>query len=278
MNFKINFSKFNFFIFPLILFVNNIILVRSLTSCSKNDSISNKACFNDVLIFNNMQYRAGHSALNKDGLFILEFSTNSESGIRVFYGLEKNGRFFFSDNSPTKEINLTAKNNITSRYESINAFVALKNDVNKNNEYLLSISTFSSLMEIYNMTKESINYDTIYNGEYLGNQIFSFKFELFEAKYNNVVSYYLVFSHGEGYSGYGDKLSIKKIELSNLLFNKTDIVNTFTMESKKLNDRVISGFLLDDQEDEKFRLLIVVFLGASSDGQSSEYKYNVYKL
>ena len=133
-------------------------------------------------------------------------------------------------------------------------------------------------MEIYNMTKESINYDTIYNGVYLGNQIFSFKFELFEAKYNNVVSYYLVFSHGEGYSGYGDKLSIKKIELSNFLFNKTDIVNTFTMESKKLNDRVISGFLLDDQEDEKFRLLIVVFLGASSDGQSSEYKYNVYKL
>ena len=114
MNFKINFSKFNFFIFPLILFVNNIILVRSLTSCSKNDSISNKACFNDVLIFNNMQYRAGHSALNKDGLFILEFSTNSESGIRVFYGLEKNGRYFFSENSPTKEINLTAKNNIIS--------------------------------------------------------------------------------------------------------------------------------------------------------------------
>ena len=128
------------------------------------------------------------------------------------------------------------------------------------------------------MTKESINYDTIYNGEYLGNQIFSFRFELFEAKYNNVVSYYLVFSHGEGYSGYGDKLSIKKIELSNLLFNKTDIFNTFTMESKKLNDRVISGFLLDDQEDEKFRLLIVVFLGASSDGHSFEYKYNVYKL
>ena len=278
MNFKINFSKFNFFIFPLILFVNNIILVRSLTSCSKNDSISNKACFNDVLIFNNMKYRAGHSALNKDGLFILEFSTNSESGIRVFYGLEKNGRYFFSDNSPTKEINLTAKNNVISRYESINAFVTLKNDVNKNNEYFLSISTFSSLMEIYNMTKESINYDTIYNGEYLGNQIFSFKFELFEAKYNNVVSYYLVFSHGEGYNENGDKLSIKKIELSNLLFNKTDIVNTFTMESKKLNDRVISGFLLDDQEDEKFRLLIVVFLGASSDGQSSEYKYNVYKL
>ena len=145
MNFKINFSKFNFFIFPLILFVNNIILVRSLTSCSKNDSISNKACFNDVLIFNNMQYRAGHSALNKDGLFILEFSTNSESGIRVFYGLEKNGRYFFSENSPTKEINLTAKNNVISRYESMNAFVALKNDVNKNNEYLLSISNLNFL-------------------------------------------------------------------------------------------------------------------------------------
>ena len=279
MNPKTHLSKFIFFIFPLILIINNAKFVRTLISCNKNDAISNKACFNDVLIFNNMKCRAGHSALNKDGLFILEFSNDGETGTRVFYGLEPNGRYYFSDNSPTKEVTLEAKNNIIARYESMNAFVALKNDINKEKEYFLSISTYTCFMEIYNITKESINYDTIYNGYYLGNQIFSFRFELFEAKYNNVVSYYLVFCHGEGNSGYGDKLSIKKIELSNLSFNTNDIVKTSTMESEKLNDRAISGFLLDDQEDENYRLLIVGFLRKSYDNSlSSKYKFNVYKL
>jgi len=278
MKTNINSAKFICFIFPLIMFINNIKLILTLTACSKNDAISNKACFNDVLIFDNMQCRSGHSALNKDGLFILEFSNDGETGNRVFYGLESNGRYYFSDN-PTKEIILTAKNDVIARYESINAFVTLKNDINKEKEYFLSISTYKCFMEIYNFTKEDINYDTIYNSDYLGNQIFSFKFELFETIYNNVVSYYLVFCHGNGNEGYGDKLSVKKIELSNLSFNKNDIVKTKTMDNK-LNDRSISGFLLDDQDDENYRLLIVVYLRApnSNTDLRSRYNYNVYKL
>ena len=76
-----------------------------------------------------MKCRAGHSSLNKDGLFIMEFSNDGETGTRVFYGLEPNGRYYFSDDSPTKEVTLTAKNGIIARYESMNAFVALKNDL-----------------------------------------------------------------------------------------------------------------------------------------------------
>ena len=48
-----------------------------------------------------------------------------------------------------------------------------------------------------------------------------------------------------------------------------DIVKTSTMESEKLNDRAISGFLLDDQEDENYRLLIVGFLRKSYDNSLS---------
>ena len=129
MKTNINSSKFICFIFPLIMLINNIKLILTLTACRKNDAINNKACFNDVLIFDNMQCRSGHSALNKDGLFILEFSNDGETGNRVFYGLESNGRYYFSDN-PTKEIILTAKNDVIARYESINAFVTLKNDIN----------------------------------------------------------------------------------------------------------------------------------------------------
>ena len=275
---RIHFSKYISFIFSLILFLNNTILIRTATSCNKNDAISNKACFNDILIFDNMRCRAGHSALNKDGLFILEFSNDGETGTRVFYGLEPNGRYYFSDENPTKEVTLTAKDGVIARYESMNAFVALSNDINKEKEYFLSISTFKCFMEIYNITKENINYDTIYNGYYLGNQIFSFRFELFESKYDNVVTYYLVFCHSTNYDGQGDKLSVKKITFSNPSFNTNDIIKTTTMDNK-LNDRGISGILLDDQDDENYRLLIVVYERTpNTNTLISRYNFNVYKL
>ena len=276
MKFNSFFLNKNYVLFIIFIFYNKFLLIHSLTSCTKNDKISNKNCFNDVIIFNSMKCRAGHSSLNKDGLFIMEFSNDGETGTRVFYGLEPNGRYYFSDDSPTKEVNLTAKNGIIARYESMNAFVALKNDVNKEKEYFFSISTYSCFMEIYNITKENINYDTIYNGDYLGNQIFSFRFELFETKYNNVVTYYLVFCYRPD-SGENDIISVKKIELSNLSFNKNDIVNSNKMDNK-LNDRAISGFLLDDQDDENYRLLIVVYLRSPYNFLKSKYHFNVYKL
>jgi len=183
----------NFRFILLILFINIKLFLSA--SCKKNDKISNKECFNDILIFNKTTYRAGHSAQNKKGDFILQFSKDSEEGNRLFYGLNKYGRNYFSNESPTKEIILTGKSNIIARYESMNAFIALKNDTNKNKEYFLSISTYSCFIEIYDFTKEIIEFDTIYNSNYLGNQIFSFKFELLEIIYENMVTYYLIFCH-----------------------------------------------------------------------------------
>ena len=175
--------------FLFILLILSIVIKLSLsTSCKKNDKIINKDCFNNILIFNQTTFRAGHSAQNQRGYFILQFSKDSEEGNRLFYGLNKYGRNFFPNESPTKEIILTGKSNIIARYESMHAFIALKNDTNKFKEYFLSISTFSCFMEIYDFTKEIIEFDTIYNSNYLGNQIFSFKFELLETIYENMVT------------------------------------------------------------------------------------------
>ena len=278
MKYNSFFPNIKTILFLIILCLNRFKLIESATSCSKKDQISNKNCFNNVLIFNNMKCRAGHSALNKDGLFILEFSNDGETGTRVFYGLQPNGRYYFSDESPIKEVTLTAKNGVIARYESINAFVALSNDINKKKEYFLSISTYKCFMEIYDITKDNIDYDAIYNGDYLGNQIFSFRFELFETKYDDAVTYYLVFCHSTNYDGQGDKLSVKKITFSNPSFNTNDIIKTTTMDNK-LNDRGISGILLDDQDDENYRLLIVVYERTpNTNTLISRYNFNVYKL
>ena len=84
-----------YFITYFIILLSNVKIINSL-SCSKNDLFSNSNCFNDILAFNDAKYRAGHSSTNKDGVFIIEFSVDSESGNRLFYGLKSNGRYYFS--------------------------------------------------------------------------------------------------------------------------------------------------------------------------------------
>lgn len=231
---KYNLSLIIYFILTLFIFSNKIDSVEA-TSCSKNDKISNKECFNDVLIFNDIKWRAGHSAQNKNGLFILEFSNDGETGDRLFYGLKRNGRYYF-DESPTKEIVLKGKDSIIARYESMNAFFALKDDINKNNEYFISISTYSCFMEMYDITTDNFKNDTIYNANFVGNQIFSFKFELLEYSYSDTVTYYMIFCHSTNNEGQGDKLSIKKIQFSDLSFNSDDIVKTITVMIEQLLD------------------------------------------
>ena len=148
MSANINFQKYIRFILSLIIFLNMLKKSKLATSCKDNKIITNIDCFTNVLIFNNKNWRAGHSALNKDGVFILEFSRDSEKGDRLFYGLNSNGRYYFPNESPTKEIELVKKNNIVARYESMNYFVSLKSDIYKEKEYFLSISTYSCFMEI----------------------------------------------------------------------------------------------------------------------------------
>lgn len=256
-----------------LIIINNLKSIQSAT-CKENQNLSNQDCFTDIITFDNERFRAGHSSLNKEGVFILEFSIDDELGNRVFYALKPNGRYYFHNESPTKEIVLGEKyhdgRKIIARYESINAFVALKNDVNKDKEFFLSISTYYCFMEIYNITNANIAYDSIYTYDYLGNQVFSFKFELLEAKYSGQVVYYLVFCHGNANQESGDQLSVKKISFSSLTFATSDIVATKTITGK-LNDRTVTAFLIDDVDDDDFKILIAIYI-------TNKYSFSVFKL
>ena len=58
---------------------------------------------------------------------IVEFSDdngNSDGFSRIFYGLKKDGRYYFPNNSPTYEIdNIGNIGNARGRYESLNQLV-----------------------------------------------------------------------------------------------------------------------------------------------------------
>jgi hypothetical protein len=206
----------------------------------------------------------------------MELSDDAESGKRVFYGLKPNWRYYFPNESPTKEITLTGKTHgsrtIIARYESINSFISLKNDLNKDTEYFLSISTYYCFIEIYDFTQENVNYDTIYTYDYLSNQIFSFRFTLLETKYSGTLTYYLVFCHSTANHESGDRLSVKKIEFSSLSLNNADITATKTMEGKQ-NDRTVTAFLVDDVNDNNYKILVAIYLSSGL-----KYHFNVYSL
>ena len=64
---------------------------------------------------------------------IIEYSYDKS---RLFYGLKKDGNYFFG-NSPIKVIEyIYSDEGLSSRYESNNIFVSTQNDNSKEKEYL----------------------------------------------------------------------------------------------------------------------------------------------
>ena len=77
---------------------------------------------------------------NKD--LIVEFSddggpsSSTEGFSRVFYGLKENGRYYFPNESPTREIeNIVGNGTARGRYESLNHLVVVEDDLQRKNEY-----------------------------------------------------------------------------------------------------------------------------------------------
>ena len=195
------FSHYNiiiFFIFLKLLKINCEDI-----ECKKNISLLNTNCFNNILLFNEKKYRSGHFATNKKGDLILEFSedngSNSINNARLFYGLKKDGRYFFNNEKATYEFNITGAKILESnstiyygRYESRNLFVSLGNDVD--NEYLLSVSSYDSVVELHNITNDNNNNHHTWVTTFffnLSSNIHSFEYSLFEIK--NESTYILAF-------------------------------------------------------------------------------------
>ena len=113
-------------------------------TCKTNNTISNTECFNNILIFDDKEYKYGQFAKNKNGDIIIEYSTEST---RLFYGLKSNGEFLFSnENNHVKIIeNINGELGISERYESKNIFISLEDDINRDNQFLFSTSVFNSI-------------------------------------------------------------------------------------------------------------------------------------
>ena len=176
------------FIFIYIFFIYKSTICAE---CRSGIAISESECFNNVYYFRNKNYRAGHFAMNSKGEMIVEYSSNQ---YRLFYGLNKKGRFVFPNVTKEIEINNETLDSVTiGRYESINSFVSLSNDINKEKEYLLSISSYTTILELYDLEQDT--YNIVKAVDFLNKTlgIYSFIFQLLEVKYQEQNFYFLIY-------------------------------------------------------------------------------------
>ena len=128
--------------------------------CSIENDIAKTQWLNNFIIFNEYRYRFSNMAINKKGDFIFETSSEELNGVRLFFGLKKNGKYYFTNNynetMPIKKIIvLDDKNEGAMRYESNIFFIKIKNEkFEESKEFLLSISIFYGFMELYDLDDE----------------------------------------------------------------------------------------------------------------------------
>ena len=213
----LNINYFLLYIF-ILLIKSRIIFCNS---CKENNIITNTECFNNIIIFNDKSYRAGNFAKNKNGDMIVEYSSDSS---RLFYGLKKDKTYYFSGESHTKVIgNIDNDEGVTARYESKNLFVSLEDDINKNTEYLFSVSSYISLTELHDL--ENNEYIVRKTENFIGNKIFSYQFQLLEAQIDNKNIYFCLYTNGT--NDEGTNYSIKKFGFTSFELNSYDDITTF---------------------------------------------------
>ena len=244
INFPKKFKLKNFF-FNFILFQINLIKI-----CNLEEDI-----LNNILVFDSKHYRAGHFAFNSNGDMIIEYSNNNS---RLFYGLKKNGKFFFKDEQqneiPTKEIILGNSNYV--RYESKNSFISLKND-NNNKEYLFSSGTQDSMTELFDIDNLDINnYKLKITSEYLSNTIFSYTFSLLAI--DDIKEYLIIYL-----SESNNNVIIQKLSFSNFEIDSSQIIQTKSIPTTLVN-RIVNSFIMNDK-------IIVFYLN-----NNEKYAINIY--
>ena len=140
-------------------------------------------------------FRYVHFSSNLNGDMIVGTSTSSDSSYkseRKFFGLKKNGRFYFKNNSPF--LSLYETNNYA-KISPQSCFIQIStDDENNEKEYLFSMSISGGSVDIYDFEQESISsaYQLIF---YNSKNIQSLVSSIFKSSYQPDSKYYYIFAH-----------------------------------------------------------------------------------
>ena len=244
LNFLPQLSKTNPPFFILLLLTVLHIPTINCKTCKESLSFSETDCFNNILQINTngRNYRAGHFVINKNGDLIIEFSGDPPTDYRLFYALKKNGRGYFNDNT-IKEKQLIKTGNAIGRFESRNIMVHLYD--NYDVEYIFSTSAYASASELHDLENDA--YRVADTDTFLGNRIFSYVYNILEAKENGKTIYFIFFTTPENNpsDNNGGKFILKKMKFPEFKLDySTSHINS--QPHTNFNGRAICGFLFED--------------------------------
>ena len=214
-----------------------------------------------IISLGDKDFRFVHFSTNLDGDMIVDTSTSSDSSYkneRRFFGLKKNGRFYFKNNSPF--LSLYEKNNYAKIYAE-SCFIQIStDDENNEKEYLFSMSISGGSVDIYDFEQESISsvYQLIfYNSKNTKSSVSS----VFKSSYKPDSKYYYIFAHTVNINpdypvyiirDYYDSSTVSKIRFDNKL---SELVCT--------NNNIVTCF-----ETIEYRIVCLY--------QNSDYKLEIY--
>lgn len=255
MKYKL-FSKYFIFLFLI------KIEITYNQSCKTGNTISNNECFNNIIKFSDKRYRAGAFAKNKNGDIVIEYSSDAS---RLFYGLRKDGKYFFNKTSVKVIENIKSDGGLTDRFESQNIFVSLEDDINKDNQYLLSISTYQTLVELHNLQNDE--YAVRQYFYFIGKEVYSFRFSLLEAHINNKNIYFCVYIPKNDTQTI--VYSIKKFGFTGFTLTTYDAINNSQFYNILLY-RIQSCFIIDEEE-----IIVVFFINTQENLAISYFDFDL---
>ena len=214
----------------------------------------------NIITFDHMKFNAG--TINKNGdLFIEYYSEENFYDIPnsiLFYGLTKDGRCYFSNESSyTLEKNIerdeikdiTGFSNYYRIYDSKNLFVTTKNDYNTENQYLFSINSYNSIVELHNFNNDKDKAHYIWDFKKFFNlkddeNNFPYERELYELKGQSL--YIIVFIPKILVTeNFKDMIFIKKFTFKSFSEDAYEELKSLTFNNY-INRIIIDTFFMDD--------------------------------
>ena len=218
---------------------------------------------NNIITFDHKKFKAGNFATNKNGELFIEYYSEDDN-TRLFYGRQKNGlELFFEQSSCTQEINIGLEKiidvfgyNYFDIYNSKNLFVTIRNDFNKENQYLFSINSYDYVVELHKFTN-NINTDLyLWNFNdffHLSENEYEFPYEIMLFELKKEFSYIMAFIPKIFVNEDMRRLSfIKKFRFKTSNEDAYEEIKSIEFNNY-INKTILSTFLMDD----KFSLVVI---------------------
>jgi len=122
--------------------------------CTINNTIIKTQFPNEIIIIGEEQFRYINFLTLSNGDMIIETSPFPTNNKRIFFGLKKNGRYYFNKTNGKEKIyfkSLIIDEETEYKYESANSII-----INQGKEYFVSIERLSSYTELFDFDNDKI--------------------------------------------------------------------------------------------------------------------------